>query len=266
MRKEGVYKIPLAQFVGNRFNIIFYDAAGVYYLHDHMAAFIEKVHGKEANRLLQAVLADLKNPANIAGCRALGIIDKLVTGPLWRKLQESSASVLHMSSVYSRAKNKFDVWSANSSCLLEGRDCLEDGCIHEDNVWKALIEPSESTDVMTQELLQLLFGAFSKTTQRLLLDHLPGGMYNSITDSSLIEETVSVPTTNVAPERDFAVLDRMMREKPNAHLIAIEAMILYSHNKSAHWLELKSCEERERLFQAARTLAPVIREKFKSRN
>ena len=32
MRKQGVHKIPLAQFVGNRFNIIFYDTAGVFYL------------------------------------------------------------------------------------------------------------------------------------------------------------------------------------------------------------------------------------------
>lgn len=265
LRKEGVYKIPLAQYVGNRFNIIFYDGAGVYYLRKHMEAFIEKVHGKEANRLLQAVLADLKNPANIAGCRALGLIDKLVTGPLWRKLQESSASVLQLSAVYTRVKAKFDMWSDNSYPLLKGGDILEDWCVHEDEVWQALIEPNEITDAMTQEILQILFCAFSKTTQRLLLDHLPGSMYNAVTDSSLIEETASVPTTNVAPERDFAVLDRMMREKPNANLVALESMILYSHNKSSIWLEKRTHEERESLFQAARTMAPVIREKFKRR-
>ena len=31
LKQEGIFKIPLAQFVGNRFNILFYDAAGVYY-------------------------------------------------------------------------------------------------------------------------------------------------------------------------------------------------------------------------------------------
>ncbi len=93
--------------------------------------------------------------------------------------------------------------------------------IHEDEVWKVLIESNQATDVMTQELLELLFGAFSKTTQRLLLDHLPGGMYNSVTDPVVIGETASVPTTNVTPERDFAILDRMIREKPNAHLSSI---------------------------------------------
>ena len=37
------------------------------------------------NNLLQAVQEDLNEIKNIAGCRALGVIDKLVTGPYWRK-------------------------------------------------------------------------------------------------------------------------------------------------------------------------------------
>ena len=44
-----------------------------------MKIFIETVHGGQANRLLQAVQADLKNSLYIAGCSALGIIDKAVT-------------------------------------------------------------------------------------------------------------------------------------------------------------------------------------------
>ena len=230
LRKQGMHKIPLAQFVGNRFNILFYDAAGVYYLQSHMVQFIESVHGGQANRLLQAVLADLREPAYIAGCRALGLIDKMVTGLLWRKLRESSTSVLQMGDVYCEMKEKFDSWSGDAHALIEGTAVLEHASIlHVDEVWNALVE-SNATDMMTQELLQLLFGAFSVTTQRLLLDHLPGGKYHSVVDTVIVQETTSVPTTNVAPERDFAVLDRLMREKPNAYLVALESMILYSHN------------------------------------
>lgn len=79
LRKEGIHNIPLAHFVGNRFNILFYDAAGVYYLRNHMISFIETVHGVQANCLLQAVLADLKDPIYLSGCRALGLIDKWTT-------------------------------------------------------------------------------------------------------------------------------------------------------------------------------------------
>ena len=105
MKEQGIFKKPLAQFVGNRFNILFYDAAGVYYLHDYMIKFI----GKNANRLLESVLKDLKTPALIAGTRI-----NIITGPLWRKLEESSISVLEMGS-YIELKDKLDLWSSDSS-------------------------------------------------------------------------------------------------------------------------------------------------------
>ena len=104
LKQQGIFKLPLAQFVGNRFNILFYDAAGIYYLQNHMVKFIESVHGKNANRLLVSVLNDLKTPSLIAGCRALGLIDKIITGPLWRKLEESTTSVLKMGSTYCELK------------------------------------------------------------------------------------------------------------------------------------------------------------------
>lgn len=157
LRKEGIHKIPLAQFVGNRFNILFYDAAGVYYLQSHMVKFIESAHGGQENRLLRAVLADLRDPVCIADCRALGLIDKVVTGPLWRKLSESSISVLEMGSVYTEMKAMFDSWSGDSHALIEGSATLKEaGDVHTDEVWNALIE-SNATDVMTQELLHLFF-------------------------------------------------------------------------------------------------------------
>ena len=42
----------------------------------------------------------LMNPMLIAACRALGLIDKIVTGLLWRRLEESSISVLEMGYTY----------------------------------------------------------------------------------------------------------------------------------------------------------------------
>lgn len=56
LRKKG---IPLSLLAIDS-TFFFYDAARVYYLQDHMVKFIESVHGGQANRLLQAVLADLK--------------------------------------------------------------------------------------------------------------------------------------------------------------------------------------------------------------
>ena len=265
LKNHNIHKIPLAHFVGNRFNVLFYDAAGVYYLRDLMVRFIESVHGMQANLLLQSVLRDLKNPNLIAGCRALGLIDKIVTGPLWRKIVSKSMCVLSMGATYCEIKEKFDLWSRDASSLIDGSAiCVADIDIHKDIVWEALVQ-SDSSDAGTIEVLQLLFQAFAVTTQRLLVDHLPGGIHHDVTDQELIAESASVPTTNVSPERDFAILDRYLREKPNAHLVALEALILFSHNKTSSWLNRLSSDERKALFQAARTLAPCIKRKFKVR-
>lgn len=103
-------------------------------------------------------------------------------------------------------KRKFDSWSNVSRPLLEGIAISNDATfLHRDDVWTSLIESNE-TDAMVQELLQLLFGTFSPQ----LTDHVPGGKYYSVTDKSVVQETASVPTINVAPERDFAILDRLI--------------------------------------------------------
>lgn len=265
LRKHNIYRVPLAPFIGNRFNILFYDAAGVYYLKHHMANYIESCHN-QPNRLLQAILSDLKQPVYISGCRALGLIEKMVTGPLWRKLEQSDVSVIDMGDYYTKMQAKFDFWSSDSQAFIEGTACIDDEVpIHQDEVWNALVE-SDENNTMTLEALQIVFSSFCITTQRLLIDHLPGGIHSSeLIEPDVHEEVKSVPTTNVAPEREFAMLDRLMREKPNAKIIALESIILYSHNQTSKWLDGKQSEEKEKLLQAARTLAPIIREKFRDR-
>ena len=114
LRRNGVEKLPLAAFRGNRFNILFYDAAGVHYLKSFMIEYLTQHHGSNLNRLLKAVLVDLQSNYNIAGCKALGIIDKVVTGPFWRHLNTSTVSILDMSKTYTEMKEKFDEWGDDS--------------------------------------------------------------------------------------------------------------------------------------------------------
>ena len=75
--------------------------------------------------LIDYCKADLKNPVYMAGCRALGLIDKVVTGPLWRKLKDPSISVLKMSHVYSEMKNKFDSWNNDANKFINGEAKLD---------------------------------------------------------------------------------------------------------------------------------------------
>ena len=66
---------------------------------------------------------------------------------------------------------------------------------------------SKEDDHLVLEILQILFKSFTLTVERLLKDHLPGGEFYGVEDPALIAETSSVSKTNVAPERDFGILD-----------------------------------------------------------
>ena len=57
----------------------------------------------------------------------------------------------------------------------------------------------------------------------------------------------------------------VLREKPNATTLSLEAMILFSNNKTMNWLASKSPEEVQQLLQAARKIAPEFRRLFKER-
>ena len=67
-------------FRGNRFNVLFYDAAAVYYHRHHIYEFLSAL--PDPNNLLKAVNFDIQQ-LYIAHVRALGIVDTIITGLLW---------------------------------------------------------------------------------------------------------------------------------------------------------------------------------------
>ena len=66
-------------------------------------------------------------------------------------------------------------------------------------------------------------------------------------------------------EHDFAQLDRLLREKPHASMLSLEAHILFSNNKTNEWLESKSQDELKSLMETARKLVPKHKQKFRER-
>ena len=60
---------------------------------------------------------DLNEIENIAGCRALGIIDKLVTGPYWQKC-ETVENIIDLNLVIEEMQRNCLQWSEISSTLL----------------------------------------------------------------------------------------------------------------------------------------------------
>ena len=43
---------------------------------------------------------------------------------------------------------------------------------------------------------------------------------------------------------------RLLREKPNCSMVAMESLILFKRNKTAKWLKSKSAKEKDKLFKA----------------
>jgi hypothetical protein len=60
-----------------------------------------------------------------------------------------------------------------------------------------------------------------------------------VVDGEKRAELASVKKENDVSERDFATLDRVMREKPNFLTIALEGALLFKNNRSAEWLAAK---------------------------
>ena len=57
-----------------------------FFFRSHMVQYLTLHHAAPLNQLLQAVLKDIQCPYLIAGCKALGIIDKIVFGDVFKVL------------------------------------------------------------------------------------------------------------------------------------------------------------------------------------
>jgi len=71
-------KNKLVTFGSNRFNILFYDTAALYYHKHHLINFFNQWVGP--NDLLKYIEFDINEKVYLAEIRALGIIDEIITG------------------------------------------------------------------------------------------------------------------------------------------------------------------------------------------
>ena len=131
--------VPLAQFVGNRFNIMFHNAAGLYYLDEELKEFLNLY--KDENDLLRAVNKDFRVKTYLVGARALGLISKLIIVPLWHILEDKSVSILEMYEKYTHLVSCFNRWSKDPAKFMKGEDIVFYTVpISKDNIYFKLVE------------------------------------------------------------------------------------------------------------------------------
>ena len=131
--------------------------------------------------------------------------------------------------------------------------------ITKDSVWIALVRESKKFDHLVAQILLSCFKSIEVILGRVISDQEPA------VAAAKRKETISVKKTNTISERDFAKLDQLLREKPHATMLSLEAHILFSNNKTREWLESKSPDELKSLMETARKLVPKHKQKFKER-
>ena len=117
-------------------------------------------------------------------------------------------------------------------------------------------------DATVATMLLSLFTTFGLLLDRVLKDINPTIL---AADKTVREEARSAKTTNVVSERDFAKFDRLLREKPNASTLALEAHILFTNNKTSKWVHAKSDVDRASLMEEARKNAPHYWKRYHQR-
>ena len=121
-----------------------------------------------------------------------------------------------MTKHYQHLFSCFEKWAIDSSAVLKG-DVVRLVCFDlKDEIFEKLVEPSDEFDVLTLQALQLIFAALIVKMKCMLEDHLTDGKYAEELFPEFCKETQSVEKTNVMPERDFGMLDRLIVEKPCA--------------------------------------------------
>lgn len=228
LKENGLGTLPLERFRGNRFNILFSNAAAVYFLSEK---FIEYLDGGDTNRLLKAVKHDLNIAEYRAGCRALGLVSELITKPLWSLIENTSINILDMQGHYMELMNYMDTLDATQ--FMNGNSLLtfaSNEHLHNSAIFKSLIKTTD-IDEKVATVLEVLIPTLINVLQSLLKDYLPGGeWYNS--DESVKEKVKGTPKHNKFSETVFGQLDRILREKPNISILTGEAIIAFCHNKT----------------------------------
>jgi len=261
LKEKKQRTLKLVPYRGNRFNILFHNAAQVYMLHRHMTTFLE---GYSLNRLTKSVLHDLKQPVYIAGCKALGLMCVLVCTPFWNILEDKSISMMDMNVHYLNFITALKDAIENVDEFMAGKIRPFPTQVKENEVFKVLVEASEFDD-NCMAMLNVILPAVCRYIQRKFEDFLPGGKYAE-TSPELKQKTASVEKHNKHCERVFAYYDQLLRFKPNISTLATESYVMFTLNKTAQWLEGKSEDQTRQIVEEARGRVKEIRKKFRRRS
>ncbi|VDI77284.1 Hypothetical predicted protein [Mytilus galloprovincialis] len=256
-------KNHLVTFHGHRINIAFHDCAAVYFHRNDILELLQDY--PEPNGLLKSVLFDIKAKVFIAGARAMGMLDKLVTAPFW-KILEQEGSILDINNHLLQMKLCLSQWAADGSEPFSGALMYDVSLLDKDDLYNELFKETNDPqlDSFTQIALELLCAQLQIILERQAASQLPGGSYWE-PSKNIKEMSKNVPKTNAISERDMAILDNLLKAKPAAKSSTLETVLMWTRNKPSKWLCNLPVSERHAALESAQKLAPQYIEIIQNR-
>ena len=132
--------------------------------------------------------------------------------------------------------------------------------IKKDELWCSLTAKSKYDDTVST-ILKTLTKSWYDLLRRLLVDHITGGKFHSMSDEDKIA-TSSVVKHNKIAEELFGQLDRLMHVRPRATVLTNESHIMYNKNRTSDWLSEKNEEERHLLIESSRSRAQQLYQNY----
>lgn len=255
-------KVKIKTFLGHRFNMLFTDAAAVYYHNEDIASFLTT--WPNPNKLLLSVKFDSFQPILLAVIRALGIVGRLITEPLEGILKKEKR-ILDCNPHLELIQTSLTTWSGDGLIAMAGAPLFE-SYTKIDEVHKKLFLEHEDSDIeaMTSIAIELIAEEMLILLNRQAHDYLPGGKLYS--PSEKVKRMASnVGPSNMVSERDMAKLDNLLKFKPAASVSTIETHILWQSNRPSEWLDSMTDEEKKSTCDMAMKKAIGLRKKLKLR-
>ena len=112
---------------------MFVIAGATYYHCNHIIDFLDN-HFIQKNKLL-AALGDIKEVVFLACFRALGIMGKLITGPLLRLVEEPGSHIFSLNGTWQHVIEKLEEFSTNASPLMECAEVVLNGKVTKDEIY-----------------------------------------------------------------------------------------------------------------------------------
>ncbi|KAL1007697.1 hypothetical protein UPYG_G00090370 [Umbra pygmaea] len=246
---------PLVSSGGNRLlDTLCENAAVVYSIHNDLLEFTSA--NKADSCLFKDVVSDLEIQQFKAGCRALGLVSKIILDPLWRALV-LNGNISDIEARYQALVSKLEEWRDDGRQVVEGNACLFDDIeVAKDFVFhKLTMQIDPDFNELTVQVVEILLASFLMVCGKMLSSN-PDYCRHVLPSDNLRVKLKLMPRAYPNAQGDFGLLEHLQRAKSGAIGIAIESMVMFKRSRSWTWLPSL---DREKIMLMRKTLQGAVK-------